>query len=168
MLPGCRNISSSAGCKFNRFLFNVFSQIFLSYFPVNTFIRFTNLEVSGCFQQHLHLIVCPNQMSIIRFNFLLWRHFYVFTSFFPTTVFFYNFGGAYCQWKYLFFTSFYFFNKMINKLMIEAANRVFLKRHGPKRRQIPEKISMKEFTFTIAAGLRPISRLKMNSATGNF
>ena len=57
---------------------------------------------------------------------------------------------------------------MINKFMTEAAIRVFLKIRVPKRRQIPEKIPVKEFTFTIVAGLRPVTRLKMNSTTGIF
>ena len=52
------------------FIFKVdLTQILLSRFPVNIFIHFTNLEVSGCFQQYFHLIACPDQMSIISFNF---------------------------------------------------------------------------------------------------
>ena len=52
--------------------------------------------------------------------------------------------------------------------MTEAAIRVFLKIRVPKRRQIPEKIHVKELTFTIVAGLRPVTRLKMNSTTAIF
>ena len=48
----------------------IFPGFFLSRFPVNTLIHFTDPEVSGYFQQHLYLIVCPELMSIIRFNFL--------------------------------------------------------------------------------------------------
>ena len=45
---------------------------------------------------------------------------------------------------------------------------MFLKIHFPKRRQNPEKIPVKEFTFTEVSGLRPATRLKMNSATSIF
>ena len=52
--------------------------------------------------------------------------------------------------------------------MTEEATRVFVKIPVPESRQNPEKIPVKEFTFTKVAGLRPATRLKMNSATGIF
>ena len=57
---------------------------------------------------------------------------------------------------------------MVNRLMAEAATECSLEVRVLRSRQIPEKIPVKEFTFTKVAGTRPVTRLKMNSARGIF
>ena len=64
--------------------------------------------------------------------------FNVFTFLLLTTVFFYLFASA-MESVWLLFL-FYFFDKMINKLMMEAVTRVFLKIRIPKSRQTSENI----------------------------
>ena len=126
---------------------------FFHTFPVNTFICCIDLEVSRCFQQHLFLIIYPDQMSIISFNLLLQKHvlrLHFFISYYCLVLLF-----CYCQQNVLLLICFYLLEKMITKVMTEAATSVFLKICFPKDRQKPEKIPLKEFTFTKIAGFRP-------------
>ena len=59
---------------------------------------------------------------------------------------------------------FYYFDKMINKLMTKVAISVFFKICATKSRQKPEKIFVKELTFTKVAGLMLATQPKIYTA----